>query len=360
MLTLAESTGGIGRHVATLADGLRARDVRVTVCGPASTLAGLGIATTDVEKVVAPLGGSRPAALIASRRILATAARSADVVHAHGLRAGALAAASRRRTPLVVTWHNAALGGRWWRLRHAALRRYTARAADLTLAASDDLAADAAACGAKDVRSVFVSVPPLPPARRTRETVRADLGIADRPMVLAIGRLQQQKRLDVLVAAAAAWSASATGPVVVIAGDGPARAELIRLAEATGADVRLLGARDDVPDLLAAADVVALPSEWEARSIVAQEALRAGVPLVTTAAGGLPGLVGSAAQVVPVGDADALRTAIETVLSDPELRRHMIERGLAQAASWPTDEERLDELVSAYLDLKLRLKQDRR
>ena len=87
----------------------------------------------------------------------------------------------------------------------------------------------------------------------------------------------------------------------MIAGDGPERAALAAQISRTNAPVVLLGARDDIADLLAAADVVALPSEWEARALVAQEALRAGVPLVTTAVGGLPSLVGDAAMFVPGG-----------------------------------------------------------
>ena len=86
------------------------------------------------------------------------------------------------------------------------------------------------------------------------------------------------------------------------------------------APVTLLGHRDDVAYLLTAADVAVVSSVWEARQLFAQEALRAGVPLVATAVGGLPGLVGEAAVLVPPKDVDALDAAVRRLLADPQLR----------------------------------------
>ncbi len=89
-----------------------------------------------------------------------------------------------------------------------------------------------------------------------------------------------------------------TGDVFVgIAGDGPLRAMLTDQIAAADAPVHLLGRRSDIADLLAAADLVVLPSQWEARSLAAQEALLAGRPLVATAVGGLPKLLGAGADV---------------------------------------------------------------
>jgi glycosyltransferase involved in cell wall biosynthesis len=293
---------------------------------------------------------------LAARRDLRRAASTVDLIHAHGLRAGALCAAFVPRVPLIVTWHNAPQGGARQRAAQRTLARYTARSADLTLAASEDLAAAARAAGATDVRSVFVAAPTLGTPRRTRAAVRAELKVGDRPLVLAVGRLHAQKRLDVLVAAAAAWADNETAPMVVIAGEGPARGELLDQIAASGAPVRLLGARDDVADLLAAADVVALPSEWEARALVAQEALRAGVPLIATPVGGLPDLVGRAALEVPVGDAPALRAAVEAVLSNQSQRERMIALGRQRASTWPNDEMIVDDLMQGYLDLDRRMR----
>jgi glycosyltransferase involved in cell wall biosynthesis len=351
LLVLAQSTGGIGRHVRSVAEGLVVRGIRVTVCAPAATISGLGFDRLKARVVAAPIGASSPGALRATRRILRQEGASADVVHAHGLRAGADCIAFGPKLPLVVTWHNAARGGRLRRRAHTALARYVARSTDLTLAASDDLAVAATAAGAQRVISVFVSAPTLPDPSRSADEVRAELGVGARSLVLAVGRLHRQKRFEVLVAAAATWADDNDLPFVVIAGEGPQRAALANQIAATRAPVALLGARDDVADLLGAADVVALPSEWEARALVAQEALRAGVPLITTGVGGLPALVGDAAAIVPVGDASALRMAIERVLTDPAERDRMITSGLAIADRWPDAAARLDQLVECYLDL---------
>ena len=96
-------------------------------------------------------------------------------------------------------------------------------------------------------------------------------------------------------------------PVLAIAGEGPLAAELAAVAGRTGVDLALLGQRDDVPALLAAADVIAVPSRWEARALVVQEAMRAGRPIVATRVGGIPALTGEdAAILVPPGDAGQL------------------------------------------------------
>jgi glycosyltransferase involved in cell wall biosynthesis len=351
LLVLAQSTGGIGRHVKALADGLPAHGFRVTVCAPASTIAALRLDALDARVVAAPVGGLGPLALRETRRVLRGEAGSVDVAHAHGLRAGADCAAFVASLPLVVTWHNAALGGRLWRRTHGALARYVARSSDLTLAASDDLVADARAAGAQRVESMFVAAPALSAPRRGRADMRLDLGVGDRPLVLAVGRLHQQKRFDVLIEAAASWAGDDDLPFVVIAGDGPDRGQLAAQIAARSAPVALLGARDDVAELLNAADVVALPSQWEARALVAQEALRAGVPLVTTDVGGLAALVGNAALVVPVGDPVALRRAIERVLTDHVERERLIAAGRSQAEGWPDEAANVTQLAQCYLDL---------
>jgi glycosyltransferase involved in cell wall biosynthesis len=351
LLVMAASTGGIGRHVKTLAEGLPKRGFAVTVCGPGATLAALDLDPASVRLVTVPLDDAGLRALRESRRVLRAEAGRVDVVHAQGLRAGGACAHIAAKAPLIVTWHNAPIGGRRWRFTHAALARYVARSADLTLAASGDLAADARSAGARVVRTEFVAAPTLPAPSRSPATVRAELGVGERPLVLAIGRLQEQKQFDVLVAAAARWAAHEESPYVVIAGDGPDRAALADQIATTAAPVTLLGQREDIADLLGAADVVALPSLWEARALVAQEALRAGVPLVATGVGGLPSLLGDAAIIVPVGDAPALRIAIESVLSDHDRRARMIAAGFARAAGWPDQEDSLDELAQTYRDL---------
>jgi glycosyltransferase involved in cell wall biosynthesis len=349
LLVLAESAGGIAAHVRSLCELLPAQGVDVTVIGPHFTLERLHLTSRSDHTVAAPVGGGAPTAWRAARRLIRQESARVDLVHAHGLRAAAACGHGTAGRPLLATWHNAARGGVGRRVAHRGLERVAARVADLTLTASDDLAERARQAGGHDVRTVLVVAPPLPAASRSRAEVRAELGVGDRPLVLAVGRLHPQKRWDVLVDAAAGWSSRlAEPPAVVIAGAGPTEDRLRSRIGALGAPVTLLGHRADVADLLAAADVVALTSEWEARALVAQEALAQGVPLVATSVGGIPDLVGDAAVLVPPGDADALRAALDRVLAEAPLRRELRERGRRRAAAWPDLAASVAELAGIY------------
>ena len=325
LLVLATSTGGVGRHVQSLAAGLTAQGHVVTVAGPASTLASFAFPrSVEVE-----IGGRpHPVRDAVALRALRALARHADVVHAHGLRAGALAVLVPG--PVVVTLHNAVEG----RLG-AVLERLVAHRARVVLAASDDLADRARSLGATDVRAAPVAAPLL-----SRTGVDPGLG---RPLVLAVGRLHPQKGYETLLAALPLLR----GAVVAVAGDGPLAAEL----QAAAPSVHWLGARRDVADLLAAADVVVLPSVWEARSLTAQEALRAGRPLVATAVGGTPRLVGDGAVLVPPGDPLALGTAVRRLLDDPAAAAALAARGLAVAACFPTEQDTVEQVCALYAEL---------
>lgn len=115
--------------------------------------------------------------------------------------------------------------------------------------------------------------------------------------------------------------------------------------------MRLIGRRDDVSELLAAADIALLSSSWESRSVLAQEALHARVPLVATDVGGMSELVGDAAELVPYGDAGSLADTVVRLLADPERQDILRERGVRQAASWPTEDETVAQVLSVYDEL---------
>ncbi|MCM1020433.1 glycosyltransferase family 4 protein [Micromonospora sp. XM-20-01] len=353
-LVLASSTGGVGQHVRSIAGGLTEAGASVLVCGPAATeeqfgFTGVGARFTPVEIPASPTPGDARA-VTALRRALADT--PVDVVHAHGLRAGLVAALARPTAPLVVTWHNAVLAKG---LRGAASRlveRIVARSVRVALGASADLVDRAAALGAADALLAPVAAPTLPPPGRRRAAVRAEFGVtADRPLILSVGRLHPQKRYDVLIDAAARWRTRTPAPVVVIAGSGPAYLPLAARISAARAPVTLLGHRTDVADLLAGADLAVVTSDWEARQLFAQEALRAGVPLVATAVGGLPELVGDGAVLVPPGDVDAVDAAVRDLLDDPVRRAEVGRRGLARAATWPTEADTVAALADLYAEL---------
>ena len=87
---------------------------------------------------------------------------------------------------------------------------------------------------------------------------------------------------------------------------------------------------------------------------VAQEALRAGKPLVATAVGGLPDLVGDAARLVPHGDPAALAAAVAALLDDPAAAACLAEAGRTQAATWPDEDATLTDLAAVYAELARR------
>ena len=94
--------------------------------------------------------------------------------------------------------------------------------------------------------------------------------------------------------------------------------------------VRWLGPRNDIPELLAAADLLVVPSRWEGFGIVAAEGMAAGVPIVASAVDGLVEVVGDAGVLVPPSDVQSLRAAIESLRDDPARREFLGARGRAR------------------------------
>jgi glycosyltransferase involved in cell wall biosynthesis len=174
------------------------------------------------------------------------------------------------------------------------------------------------------------------PATRPREQVRADLGLGPLERVaLTVGSLTPQKAQHVLLEAFARVVADAPASRLLIAGEGPLRAQLEARRDALGLGecVRFLGARGDVDDLLAAADVFTLSSRREGLPMTLLEAMRAGRAAVVTRAGGCAEAVADAETglLVPVDDVAALAAALRALLSDPGRSAGL---GAAARARW--------------------------
>jgi glycosyltransferase involved in cell wall biosynthesis len=365
-LVLGTSTGGTARHVRMLAAGCAARGVRVEVFGPAQTdrdfgfdASASGVSFTAVEIAARPRLPGDLRAIGRLRRLFQ--AWRPDLVHAHGLRAGALAAIAvafarteQGRPPLVVTVHNAPPAGGVTGAIYRVLELIVARNADSVLCVSADLEDRMRAAGARRVGHAVVPAAPVwltgNVSAETRAALRAEFG-ADpgQAIVLAVGRLAAQKGFGLLLDAAARWGDIQPAPLLVIAGQGPLAAELQARAASLGLPVRFAGQRPDVPALLTAADVFVLPSAWEGQSLVLQEALRAGVPIVATLVGGNRELTGDdAAILVPPDDAQRFADAVRAVLGDPALAARLREAAAARARALPGEDAAVAAALAEY------------
>jgi glycosyltransferase involved in cell wall biosynthesis len=167
------------------------------------------------------------------------------------------------------------------------------------------------------------------------------------PTILSVGRLAPPKDFVILVRALAELGQGSFRAWIV--GDGPDRASLEAEVEqlGLGGAVQFLGARHDVPELMAQADLFVLSSRSEGLPLSIIEAMAAGLPVVASAVGGVPELVANAGFVVPAADPNALAACLRRLVLDPELRR----RYGALARRRAESEFDLPRFHRAYLDL---------
>jgi glycosyltransferase involved in cell wall biosynthesis len=331
---LGPSTGGIRRHVATLARALDERGWRPAVAGPAGVMEGLG----PQEAVVPIPSGLSPTAIARSHRALRPWAAGSSLVHAHGLKAGLLASAVRHRGPLVVTVHNLVIDESAGRAA-GALRRLEARLprrADRVIAVSQQIADRFAGLPGAERVSVVAPAADPPVVRRSRAEVRAGLGVApDAPLVVCVARLHPQKDLPTFLRAMDVLRARVPAVRAALVGEGPERPALIDLLDELGLrDVVVLAGRSaNAPDEMAAADVVALSSRWEGNPITLAEAMQLEVPVAATAVGAVPELVedGVTGRLVAPGDPAALGDACAALLADLSAAATMAVEGRARA-----------------------------
>src|SRR5262245_25614198 len=174
--------------------------------------------------------------------------------------------------------------------------------------------------------------------RASSPALRAALGVPpSSPLVLSIGRFVPEKGHRHLLDAAARIERTKPGVHWVLVGAGELETPLREQARALGLEsrVRFTGWRDDVPDVLAVADVFVLPSENEGFGRVVVEAMAMARPVVATAVGGVPEIVrdGETGVLVPVSDPQALGDALRALLDDPARAARLGAAGCARAQS---------------------------
>lgn len=368
LLVTALVAGGVGRHVEQLARGLRQHPDghRVVVACPAAVAEHFDLGEPVIDLPV----GQRPHPVRDRRAVasLRSALRGADVVHAHGLRAGALCVLARGPRGsdgprLVVTTHNGPPEGRAARGVYAVMEQLVARGADLVLGVSPDLLERAGRAGAQATGLAVVpadtALAGLDP-EATRMRVRHELGLGEGPsprLIVNVGRLARQKGQGALVEAYLQLVRDWPGrrrPVLVIAGEGPERPVLESQVATSSedADVRLLGHRSDVPDLLAAADLVVSSAVWEGQPVWLQEALQQGAAIVATDVGGTGVLLGEGAALVEPGPgvADRLSREMTHALVDETRNADLRARAEVRAGQLPTEADAVAAALEAYRD----------
>jgi glycosyltransferase involved in cell wall biosynthesis len=178
---------------------------------------------------------------------------------------------------------------------------------------------------------------------RDGSDIRREFGIAGSDQVIGyVGRLEEEKGTQVLIEAVPAILGELPAARFLIAGEASdEQAEFEALAEervrqlGIADRVRFAGFRNDVPDLIAAMDVVVVPSLREAFGLVNVEVMACGRPLVATRVGGIPEVVedGATGILVPPADSGALADAVIGLMRDPDRRRAMAEAGRRRAAA---------------------------
>jgi glycosyltransferase involved in cell wall biosynthesis len=279
-----------------------------------------------------------------------------DLVHLHSAKAGLVGRlAFRGRVPTVFQPHAwsflavrgtaAALARRW--------ERAGARWADVVAVVSDEERCTGERAGVRARWELLPNGVDLGrrPAPGDRDASRRVLAQPQVPLAVCVGRLCRQKGQDVLLEA---WPRVRTGVPearLVLVGDGPDRPALQR-ARPDG--VELVGDVADAGEWLRAADVVVLPSRWEAGlSLVAMEAMALGRSVVASrVAGTTDGLGAGAGAVVEIDDAPALAAAVLERLRDPGLAA----REGAAGRRWVEEHHDLHRTTARAADLYLRLR----
>lgn len=324
--------GGAERLLLDLAEELRSRGWEVVPVGPAAGNPWLATQFRDRGFVTETFRLRGPIDWRCARDLAATLRRrQVDVVHSHEFTMavyGTVAAAMIGR-PHVITFHGSQTMTRAWR-RRVAVRMALGRAIGVAVSAATraQLATDLGIPAAR----LHVVINGVPIREGRPDAVRAELGIApDDVVILAVGNLDPRKGhrrlLEALVSLRDAGLAVPWRLVIAGGRGGPELGPLESLArerEVAGR-VHILQHRNDIPDLLAAAHVFAMPSLWEGLPLALLEAMLAGKPVVASRTSGIPEAVDDGVEglLVPPGDVPALATALRAVLEDPARRQRM-------------------------------------
>jgi glycosyltransferase involved in cell wall biosynthesis len=354
VLTIGQlGLGGAERQLVLLAIGLQRAGVDVTVVchrgGP--RLEELTRAGVPVH-VVSPSPWSRrfPRLWILPdtvRSLLLLRQLRPQVVHAYLFHAYVFMAVVARvtRVPVMVAGRRSLGIFKAGSRRLLLAERLATRITNAVVPNSEAVALDTLERERLDPGKLRVIPNALPP-ELFDEAVPAALDVPA-PRVVCVANLHHYKGHRYLIEAAGRLRAEGRLLSLVLVGDGTERASLEAQAGRSGVPTAFLGKRLDVPSILAAGDIFALPSLQEGMSNAVMEAMAAGVPVVATDVGGNAEALAGNGLLCPPADSDALADRLRSLLDDDELRRRLAERAREHARTAFT----LDALTTAHIAL---------
>ena len=377
----AQAAGGVRAHIRQVSQLLAKDGHQVLLAGPSNVISptpgavgGACLRTYQIDIGARPSGAD-----LKALRQLKQLATTAQVIHAHGLRAGALAVLAAKRLPaakrprVVVTLHNLPVGSAPTRLVGKALHLAVVKGADYVLTVSPDLLEKAKQLGLKAGEIAVVPAPARSlsdcagtASSETDFGTTASLDPASgpgagsgpgassaasskaAPCLLTIARLAPQKGLDLLLEAATLIKQRGIDFTWLVAGDGPLKAQLNQQIATAALPVKLLGRREDIGALLSQADVVVQTSYWEGQPLTLREAIQAGRAIVATDVGGSAYTLAGCGQLVEP-QAGPLADAVVAVISDPKRRETLEAASRAAVAKIPGEtqlREQLDRVLA--------------
>jgi glycosyltransferase involved in cell wall biosynthesis len=325
--------GGAERNVVALMPRLRDLGAEVTLCTLSTARDGSLVeefAALRIERV--DLAAARLVDLAAHRRLVALLRQGRfELMHAQDQYAVLAGAAARlwTGTPFVMTRHVMTEPADTWRRSMRARLVFAAAryGIDAVIAVSDAVRQQFAVqsgLAASRIDTIHNGIELAKYDLSRREAIRARLGWApDQPVVIMVAVMRPGKGHDLLLEAAAPLRQSVPGARIVLVGSGRLETSLRGAAASLG--VEFIGERADVADLLAASDVLVLPSDNEGLPTVLIEAGAASLPVVATRVGGVPEIVedGRTGHLIGRGDAAGLARCIVRLVKDQEAAREM-------------------------------------
>lgn len=329
-VSAAMGYGGAERVVVDLATAHAREGFKTAIIAPAGEL-DRDWEHLGVHRVLVPHARRGSLELIPAARAVVAAIRAwqPDVLHAHNVKATALALTGVRlssgRRPILTTMHGVSD-------QDISFSARILRLVDMVAVVSGSVREAVLSQGLSPARVRVVhngvgAVPQLDPSERA--AYDREFGLAG-DVVIAVGRLEPQKAHDRLLAAAALVLENRPETTFLIVGEGDLLGDLQQLATRLAIDhaVRFTGARDDALRLIARADLLVSSSNWEGLSIAALEALAAGTPVVSTNVAGMRELLStSAGEIVGGWEAHDLARSIVKVLGDRQRLAAMASAG---------------------------------